>query len=505
MNLKAGTGHNANIILLLSICLLTVPSFSASLGTGSDTAQVNAGFSDSDAIRPYEKNPWYFQFRGEPQVLRGASDIDCPFQWTGTRLTEHLDLLVSVGGNYIRNTMSDRNEGDVYAFRQTDGGAYDLDQWNAEYWNRLGFFLEETSKRGIIVQLTLWDQFDFHPDHPWLNNRNIKADQEKDANSEDEEEVFHEFSRSDFFRSIADGNEQFLRYQRKFVDKVLDLTLHYDHVLYNINNESSEGKTWENYWARHIKRAASDRNRQALVTTMQFDPLNTVRHIMTHSDLYDFYDISQNNQDSRGGRGQGHWDNLMSMRTKIASHGVMPMTNEKIYGGLDGSNYSAGTESEAIDRFWRNIIAGCAAVRFHRPALPAAWGSGLNDRVQRNLQAMDMFLEEFDIFSATPHNDLLRHRVAAAPASMEAYASAHIGKQYAVYFPPGRFKVDLDPWIYVDKVKVRWLDIDELSWSHEEIVDVSWEGSLYDWGDRGAITLKTPTNRPYVVLVEIID
>ncbi|MDA3880637.1 MAG: DUF6298 domain-containing protein [Prolixibacteraceae bacterium] len=76
--------------------------------------------------------------------------------------------------------MSDREVGNVYAFDKTNDSSYDLDKWNNEYWNRLIFFLEETSKRDIIVQLTLWDHFDTSASirwdkHPWnpLNNVNM--------------------------------------------------------------------------------------------------------------------------------------------------------------------------------------------------------------------------------------------------------------------------------------------------------------------------------------------
>jgi hypothetical protein len=65
--------------------------------------------SVSNGIRPYEKNPFYWQYRGKPIMLLGGSDMDNLFQWTGSKLTDHLDLLVSSGGNYVRNTMSSRN------------------------------------------------------------------------------------------------------------------------------------------------------------------------------------------------------------------------------------------------------------------------------------------------------------------------------------------------------------------------------------------------------------
>lgn len=182
----------------------------------------------------------------------------------------------------------------------------------------------------------------------------------------------------------------------------------------------------------------------------------------------------------------------------------MPMNNEKVYGAKDGVNYSAGSETEAVNRFWRNIFAGCASSRFHRPAEPDAWGSGLNERVQTNLKALSMLLKEINIFSHAPHNDLLSHRV-AVPTTMEAYVTASIGRQYAVYFPPGRYTVDLDPWVYVDQVRLRWLDIDRLTWTDPQTVVVRWEGGLNDWGSRGRITLTTPSNGPYVALLEVVE
>ncbi|WP_111641441.1 hypothetical protein [Marinimicrobium alkaliphilum] len=468
---------------------------------------------EDGSISPFSDNPWYWAYRGEPVLLRGATDDDNLFQWTGETLTNHLDLLVSVGGNYVRNTMSDRETGNVYAFKEDDEGVYDLDQWNDEYWDRFETFLRETHKRGIIVQLTLWDQFDLSPEHPWLSNKNIDTTSTSaGTEAASGQEVFHEFSRSDFYNAVEDNNENLLQYQRKYVDKLLSYTLSYGHVLYNINNESSEGAVWENYWAQHLNQAGREAGRDVYVTSMQFDPSNSVRHVMSFPDIYGFYEISQNNQDSRGARGHGHWDNIMHWRQKIASHGPKPMNNEKVYGGGDGvNNYSAGTETEAINRFWRNIFAGSASSRFHRPTdldntvNPRTWGSGLNARVQTNLKAMDMLLEELDIFSTSPHNDLLSHAVAATPAAVEAYVLANIGKQYAVYFPQGRYMVNLDPWVYVDRVEVRWLDIDQLTWSEPEVVEVRWEGSELDWGDRGTISLKTPSNRSYVVLVTAIE
>ena len=459
----------------------------------------NVSGDDYQGIKIFDQNPWYWQYHGNPIVLRGGSDDDNLFQWTGIQLTDHLDLLESVNGNYLRNTMSDRDKGNVYAFKKISEDKYDLNQWNEEYWNRLTFFLDETSKRDIIVQLTLWDQFDIGSGqrwavHPWNpeNNINMEPGTWK--------------GRDDFYSTVdRDANDE-LDFQKRFIGQLLAISLRYDNVLYNINNESSQSDEWENFWANYLKQEATKSGREVYVTNMQLSAVNAVRHVMSNGEIFDYVDISQTNQDSKGARGNAHWDYLMFLRQKIASFRSMPMNNVKIYGASDGSsNYSAGSETEAIDRFWRNILGGCASARFHRPSVPSKlWGSGLNERVQTNLKALDMLLEKLDIFDCNPHNDLLSPHV-AIPSMMEAYATANIGHQYAIYFPQGRYKIELDPWVFADKLKLQWVDVNDLKWSELEIVEVQWEGSKHVWGFRGLITLETPTNKPCIAFLEIIE
>ena len=119
--------------------------------------------NDEDRIQPYAKNRFYWQYRGKPVLLLGGSDDDNLFQWTGKKLTRQLDLLKSVGGNFVRYTMCDREEGGewgpapesvemVYAFRKVDD-RYDLNQWNDEYWRKFDNFLQETQRREIFVQI----------------------------------------------------------------------------------------------------------------------------------------------------------------------------------------------------------------------------------------------------------------------------------------------------------------------------------------------------------------
>jgi hypothetical protein len=72
------------------------------------------------SIRPYVENPFYWQYKGKPVFLLGGTWQDNLFNHPDG-LEEHLDKLVACGGNYIRNTMSHRNEGNVFAFAENNG------------------------------------------------------------------------------------------------------------------------------------------------------------------------------------------------------------------------------------------------------------------------------------------------------------------------------------------------------------------------------------------------
>ena len=65
-------------------------------------------------IRPWPGNPCYWEYRGEPGLLLGGSVEDNLFQVESVR--EQLDLLADCGGNYVRCTMSSRDEGNVWSF-----------------------------------------------------------------------------------------------------------------------------------------------------------------------------------------------------------------------------------------------------------------------------------------------------------------------------------------------------------------------------------------------------
>ncbi|GAG35802.1 unnamed protein product, partial [marine sediment metagenome] len=194
---------------------------------------------DSGRIQPYTENARYWQYRGEPVLPLGGTKDDNLFQIPD--LKKHLDLLARCGGNYIRNTMSARDPGNVQPFKRLDDGKYDLGQWNPEYWRRLERLLRLTHQRQIFVQIELWAFHDFNiktwPLNPWrpANNVNYGTDDTKLRNTA----VNLGWNRHEFFFTVPSLNNdrKVLAYQQRFVDRILSLTLAYDHVLYCVTNE----------------------------------------------------------------------------------------------------------------------------------------------------------------------------------------------------------------------------------------------------------------------------
>ena len=108
-------------------------------------------------------------------LLLGGSKDDSLFEIPD--IEEHLDLLVSVGGNVIRNTMSDRKDHgfEVYPYKRLSDGRHDLDQWSDEYWSRFQRTLELPRARDVIVQIEVWDRFDYSQEH-WVRHPYNPAD-----------------------------------------------------------------------------------------------------------------------------------------------------------------------------------------------------------------------------------------------------------------------------------------------------------------------------------------
>lgn len=411
--------------------------------------------AEKSGLRPWAENPRYWSYHGAPVLLLGGSKDDNLFQIPD--LEAHLDEMTAVGANYIRNTMSDRPDLDfeVYPYKQLPGGKYDLDAWNKEYWRRFERMLKATAARGIFVQIEVWDRFDLSRDnwekHPYNPANNVNYSHEESrlaARYPDHPGT----NRQPFYFTTPQqkDNALVLRFQQRFVDKMLSYTLRHDHVLYCMDNETSGEEAWGAYWADYIRAQAKSKNKSVYLTEMwdAWD-LDDEVHLRTfdHPERYDFADVSQNNHKT----GQAHWDKFAWARAKLEAH-PRPINTVKTY-GADGGKF--GGTSDGIARWWRSVLGGAASARFHRPDS----GLGLSDAAKASIRSMRKLESKAPLWTLLPANELLGERDAD-----EVYLSARRGEAYALYFPKGG-SVTLDLTSAPGSFKVHWIDISTGEWA----------------------------------------
>jgi hypothetical protein len=438
-----------------------------------------------DRIRPYNSNPFYWQYGGRPVLLLGGSVEDNLFQIPD--LEEHLDLLQSVGGNFVRCTMSARDEGNVQPFARDEAtGLYDLDRWNDEYWGRFRSLLDLTAQRAIFPQVELWATYDFYvynesswPGHPFNPANNLTYTAEE-SGLDEEVEYRQQTLIQPFFETVPALRDLPLarHYQEAYVEKLLSISLEYDHLLYCVDNETNADPEWSRYWAEFVKSYAADRGCRVEVTEMwnMWDPtggavegvrIQTDRReyleracvgvTLGSPDLYSFVDISNTNTQI----GRTHFEAALWVRRRLEELGTpKPINCDKIYGGNPQQSH-AGPPSEGEARFWRNVFAGVSAVRFHRP--PS--GLALSELAQAHIRSLRMFTDELGIFTCQPRPDLIHDDIGWGS---EAYCLAEPGRAWAVCFPGGG-AVRLNCSEVDGDVSIRWLDVRASTWGPEEL------------------------------------
>ncbi len=407
--------------------------------------------TSKNRIQPWAENPWFWQYKGKPVMLLGASSDDNPFQWPAEMLVPHLDSMKAVGANYVRNTMSDRQDKkfELYPFKKLENGKFDLNQWNNEYWQRFDFFLKETAKRDIIVQIEVWDRFDYSRDnwtpHPYNPTNNINYTEQQTTLATQYPYHPGQNKQPFFFTTPKQrNNEVLLNYQKRFVEKMLSYSLNFDHVLYCMDNETSAEEEWAVYWAELILTKAKEAGKEICATEMWDNwDLTTAHHKRTfdHPERYAFCDVSQNNQK----KGQVHWDNFQWVRNYIASK-PRPLNTVKTY-GADGGTH--GITKDGLERWWRHLLGGVASARFHRQ--PS--GLGLSELSVNSVKVAREIEKTVKFWELQPGNDLLSER-----AENEAYLTFKPGNVYVVFFTNGG-EVGLDLSSAKSTLSVKWFDI----------------------------------------------
>ncbi len=436
-------------------------------------------------ISVYEQNARFWQYKGKPVMLLGANQTDSPYLLPDQQA--YFDSLTKLGGNYTRWVVKQRlDDGLVqrFPYERLSDGRYDLDQWDKEYWSRFEQGLELTRDRDIVVQLELWDRFDFgsgrsYAVSPWRPANNINYTQQQSGLPDEWQGGDSVINTHPFFRAAAEplSNALLLQRQKRHVDKVLSITFRFDHVLYVVTNESTLSREWSDFWAGYVREKAREANRSVEVSEMpwtladrfpfswQVTSLGTpdtwINHVINHSELFSFCAFQFQPVVSMG---QAHYDRLTEIydRVQRVPSGPRPINAVKVF--ASGRVFGAEREPNPQTRYWRPLLAGWAAVSLHREH-PGSEYLGFSEAGQRNLSAARKFCDAIVPWECVPSQHLLLDR-----EPDEAYMLANRGKAYGVYFPTtGTVSVDLTGDAG-SQISLRWISLETGDFVGETII-----------------------------------
>ena len=454
--------------------------------------------------------PYYWEYKGQPTLLFGgfnsseATHLTHYFNkdvtiHTVDQITAKMDEMKSAGGNYIRNELDCGWIGARQGFYIAPkvNGKFDLNTMSGTYWSRLRTFIDEAKKRDIVVGIELWDIYDTckwndsWSDHPFNPANNINY-----STATSELLTYETRPQNPFYWGVP-GHPKYVnappatkanydrvrKYQEKFVDKVLSITLNYDNVLYCMNNENGHAAEWGAYWAKYIHNKASAQGKTAFCTDLFMIEkphilANQFQYMLDHSNIYNHLDISQCLD-----HGEDHWTRVKELVDKAHTKGF-PVTKTKIYTGeVDekGKHTVSRDPQRAYDKYWKDLLLGVSVVRFHKPNM----GIGLSPASKNCFAATVKLQTKVKLWEVKPRLDLLTLR-----AEDEVYLAAKPGEKYVLFFPKSG-SVGLKLGAYAgDEFDLNWINVDTGNWGPSKKIS------------GGATrTIKTPSAATWVAVI----
>jgi Cellulase (glycosyl hydrolase family 5) len=239
--------------------------------------------SPDQPITIHPENPRYFLFRGKPLVLIAATEhygsiVNRNFDFV-RYLEDAAERKQTVTRTFLlfRELQSARNPCSPLKAESPDfiapwprtgpGKAldgepiYDLDRWNPEYFDRLNRFLSLASKRGIVVELTVFSNS--YADNIWALHP-LRAENNKQKVGKVSWQEYTSLRDQDLFTR-----------QMAYARKIIEETSGYDNVYYEICNEPGGGvqghvtpaevDAWQQKIASMLREELSNRRRHHLI------------------------------------------------------------------------------------------------------------------------------------------------------------------------------------------------------------------------------------------------
>jgi len=326
----------------------------------------------------------------------------------------------------------------------------DLTSFNQSWWDDLKFLLADANKKGIYVQISLFDDcsLEAHSQFRWrqhpFNKRNNVNGVFDFGLSADNEQGFYNLN-----------NSLLLYYQELYVRKLIDETWPYKNVVYEIINEGDAKGEWINYWVDFIDK--------------EFDKYTTEREPIISHNAFPFYepiysgfdnpDIDMINWHAYAGSGkwkEGTDPEFIESLFK-AHYGIRPQCYD------EGPNLPEGKITDEIRAYARREMWSC----FVNGGYVDIKDAHLDRRIDPANYVDEVLLDYFKYFgefresinfgNMIPHDELI-----TSPLSGKIHWDmlANPGNDYVVYVTGNNVDDEAEIDIILEKgsYKVKWFN-----------------------------------------------
>lgn len=461
--------------ILIGICL----------GLGSELT-----LCSQQPLKLNQVNPHYFEYNHKPVLLITSAEhygalINLDFDYV-----KYFDALKEQGmnstrvfsGSYIerekdiawmkyQNTLAPRPNRLIVPWARSStsgyyngGNRFDLEKWDAKYFQRLKDFMNQARSRGIFIEFTLF--CNQYGDSIWANSPLYPINNIQNAGPSGPKSFL-------IFQSLA--HKQLLGYQEAMVRKLVQELNSFDNLYYEISNEpyndvkdSAAVDSWNYHMVNLVKETEKNLPFRHLIATC--------------FSVIDDPDVSVANFHYVRVPGMQSFEWLMSLNKVISMDETM------------GSVTQSDVNDTRIEA-WDHILRGGGAYNNlsweYTPDREQGTDSARIIRIY--LQNLQKFMGEFDFVRMSPDY----HVVMNKPKASFVRVLSEPGKQYAVYLMHSKIKGSgpLEIWgfrsskgIYEDRLtldlpagvySIKWMNpVTGQYYENERIVQHS-GGNLY--------------------------
>jgi hypothetical protein len=387
--------------------------------------------SRAQDLKLHPENPHYFLWRGKPTILITSGEHYGAVLNRDLDYVTYLDTLAADGLNLTRtftggayyepqgvfnianNTLAPAPNRFLAPWARSDtpgfaggGNKFDLTRWSDLYFQRLRDFVQQASRRGIVVEMNLFCPF--YDEIQWKLSP---------FNAANNVNGVGQLSRTNVY--TLDQNGGLLPFQENLVEKVVEKLADFDNVYFEICNEPYFGGVtlpWQQHIADVITRVPSQTKRPKLISQNIANQSARIEKPLANVSIFNFHYATP--PDAVGlnyhlNRVMG--DNETGFRgTNNAAYRTegweFVLAGGGLYNNLDYS-FTVGHEDGTF-------------------VYPASQPGGGNAVLRKQLRILRDFINGFDFVHMEPGNKSVK---SAEPGGVETRALVQPGRAYAVY------------------------------------------------------------------------